>query len=169
MKKDQIRLSEKVEHLECYTRINNVIISGLSPGSGENPFEIALQICNHAGLTVNYSAFDACHWLKTDQKSKTTGLIVRFVNRHIKEKLVQQWKKLNVLADKFYGQCTSRVLISDYLSPTASKLLKEAKKLKFRNQNKYKYVWTANSKILVRKDDNSKVIVVQNENDLSKL
>ena len=35
--------------------------------------------------------------------------------------------------------------------------------------NNYKYFWTANSKILVKKDDNAPVIAIQNESDVGNL
>ncbi len=162
-------LQHKVEHLEAYSRINNIIISGLTPEKDSNPYEIALNICKFAEVTINYGDIDACHWLQPNNNTKTTSLIVKFVNWHIKETLVKNWRSKSVTADTFCGSRSSRVYISDHLTPSTSKLLKEAKKLKHRQQNKYKYIWTVNGRVLVRKDDTSKVIVVSNTDDLQNL
>jgi len=144
-------------------------VSGLVPNKDSDVYDIAKKICAAAEVKLIESDFDICHWLKPNEHSKSVALIIKFVNRHAKDVVFRRWKGLNITADKFCGPSNSRVYVSEHLSPKMAKLLKDAKKLRFREYDKYKFVWPANGKVLVRKDEKSKTIVLHDDADLQKL
>lgn len=63
-----------------------------------------------------------------------------------------------------YAEVKKRIFIFEYLIPSLNTKAKS-----FQKANKYKYLWTKNGSIFLRKGDNTKIIRVCEHSDLSKL
>ena len=59
------------------------------------------------------------------------------------------------------------IFINDHLSPKNRELFALASEL--RRSRQYKYLWTKNGSIHMRKTDNSRIISIKNKNDLATL
>lgn len=72
-----------------------------------------------------------------------------------------------IINDKAIGTKEQMIYFDDRLTKYKSDLFYEARKLK--KDEFYKFVWTKGGKVLMRKTDNSKLIVVESIEHLAKL
>lgn len=182
-------LDDRISDLEQYSRINDVVITGIpirprsyarvlgSNNEGETAEEdiasTELQVAaflqsKDIHLDCNY--IEACHPLP--RRKATDGsrgarnndippaVIMRFTNRKHKIALLQQWKKL----------VGSDVYINEHLIKRNSDIAKKAREL--RKAKKIQQTWTRNCKIFIKLNGHSpeeaKVLVVRSLQDLAK-
>ena len=106
-------LENRVEDLEQYTRINNIIVTGLrikprsyagavARGDGEelneedaNSVEQQVTAFLHSkGIEVKSTNIEACHPLPRRSNTDKQAVIIRFANRKYKIQLLKQGRKL---------------------------------------------------------------------------
>ncbi|KAJ2951358.1 hypothetical protein O0L34_g13498 [Tuta absoluta] len=102
-------------------------------------------------------------------KPTEKNIIMSFTNRYVKEEFIATARAVKDLSarDIGYTDSNQRIFLNDHLTPEMKALLTKVKNTaKDRN---YLYVWVRYSKIHVRKNDTSHVIVISRENDLNKI
>ena len=175
-------LEQRLDEIEQYTRMNDIIINGLktrhksyaravtSDGavSSEPTEEEAETLENQVigflrekGITVASSDIEACHVLPTKIKNATQAIIMRFANRKNKDALLKQGRKLK----------GTKVYLNEHLTRKNAEIAKKARFLK--KQDKIQGTWTRNCKVFIKCNGSSpeetKVTVVKNISDLEKL
>ena len=155
-------LVSKVEELEQYSRIDNVIISGLhvsaasyaraaggadEEGGLTTNDSVEIQVIKFFGdkmnVTVAPSDISACHQLPTTRKvgserTQKKNIIVKFTNRKTKDEILRNGKLLK----------GSQVYVNEHLTKKTGDLAKLARDL--RRENKVASTWTRNCKVFVR-------------------
>ena len=170
-------LESRVGELEQYSRMNDLIISGLEtrPRSYaraaataiRDPTEADLDsieqqvitFLDNKGITVSSNDIEACHPLPRKNKSEKPAIIIRFVNRKQKIALLRQGRKLK----------GTNVYINEHLTKKNSDIARQARLL--RKQNKIQSTWTANCKILIKLNgtpEEAKVLVIRDITELDK-
>lgn len=170
-------LENRVADLEQYTRINDVIVTGLAtiPRSyaravtgmnREEPDEQDLNtmekqvtdFLHSKGIKVDRNDIEACHPLPRRNKVDKPAIILRFVNRKHKIALLKQGKKLK----------GSNVYLNDHLTKRNAEIARKARFL--RKERKIQSTWTANCKIYIKLNGTSpeeaKVLVIRHMEDL---
>ncbi|XP_072768860.1 uncharacterized protein [Nerophis lumbriciformis] len=151
-------LERRVENLEQYTRMEDVIITGLNirPRSyaraataGRNVGEDAetddlqtledqvLHFLKGKDIHVDANNISACHTLPRRDRAKP-AVLVRFVNRRHKTELLRQGRKLK----------GSAVYINEHPTKKISDIAREARIL--RKNNKIGATWTRNCKVFIQ-------------------
>lgn len=150
----------------------NIIISGV----GNN-----ITDCNEAVgkiLSTIDTNFDTTDIVKCERLfEKTTNaenkikmdkipIVASFSSQETKKMFVTKYKSMGTLLTEECGLPgdSSKVYINDHLTSFNFSLLKEARKLK--HTNKIKYAWFQNSNVLVRATVESKIIKINNNDDL---
>lgn len=171
-------LEKRIDSLEQYTRMEDVIITGLcvkprsyakAVADGRNVSQDAdaedlqtleKQVLNffaEKGMHLEESHIAACHTLPRRDRQKP-AIILRFVNRKHKTDLLRQGKKLK----------GSDVYINEHLTKRTAEIAREARIL--RRNNKIRATWTRNCKVYVQllgaNPEHSKVILVRDLQDL---
>ncbi|ROK87087.1 PDZ domain-containing protein GIPC1 [Anabarilius grahami] len=150
-------LEKRIDNLEQYTRMEDIIITGLSvkprsytkaAAEGRNVTEDAgteelfslerqvLQFLAETNIHVDANNISACHTLPRKDKDKP-AIIMRFVNRKSKTEILRQGKKLRGTA----------VYLNEHLAMKNAEIAREARIL--RKNNKIKATWTRNSATMV--------------------
>lgn len=137
----------KFEAMERYTRRNNIVVTGLPVCKDENPFNLALDICNSLDISLTMGDIDACHRLPTTRGSPP--FIIKFVNRHCKEAVISKARKTKLTQARFGGNTNKPIFINEHLTKLGNAIFREAKQLK---KCGYKYIWTRNSNIYAKSD-----------------
>ena len=186
IKKLEIRLDDA----EQYSRIDDVIISGLktrhqsyakaaAANSTDEPTltetetleSQVIQFFASKDIHIDSHQISACHALP--QKSSDDPLnpaqrrakfppaiIIRFVNRKQKVQLLQQYKKLK----------DTGVYVNEHLTKKNGDIAKQARTL--RNDKKIKATWIRNCKVFIRTNgatpEEEKVVLVKEMSDLDK-
>ncbi|KAH6937632.1 hypothetical protein HPB50_002547 [Hyalomma asiaticum] len=86
---------------------------------------------------------------------KTPGIIVRYVRQSIRDEWLRNRSKLR--------EKKSNLFIQENFTSQSRQLLREAKE--WAKENKYKYAWHKNEKILLRKSDGESVLVARHSTD----
>nr|XP_022920976.1 uncharacterized protein LOC111429325 [Onthophagus taurus] len=165
----------RLDHLEQYSRLNNLIISGVPERVGENLPDIVSSIASVIESPITPSDIDAVHRLpqRTSlraDKPHANAIIVKFVSSMTRDRIFSaarlrrrgvNGRGLSVpdISDNLY--------INEHLTANNMNLFNRVREMA--REKNYKYVWTKNCLIHVRKDDRVKALVVKSLSDLNKL
>lgn len=173
-------LETRVSDLEQYTRMNDVIISGLSlkptsyahamkgihreeEGYNESDNTIEAQVTDYLlskNIHIDKNGIEACHTIKSQNKTAQPVVIVRFFNRKNKVNLLRQGKNLK----------GTNVYMNEHLTKINADLAKRARFLK--KQGKIQATWTSNCRIYVKLNgspEEAKVLCIRSMEQLEKL
>ncbi|CAL9695121.1 unnamed protein product [Knipowitschia caucasica] len=171
-------LEKRVDQLEQYTRMDDVIITGLSvkprsyakaAAGGRNVSADAdtedlqtlerqvVSFLREKDIHVNAENIAACHTLPRRDAGKP-AIIMRFANRKHKVDLLRQGKKLK----------GSAVYINEHLTKKTAEMAREARFL--RKNDKIRATWTRNCKVFIQLKGNTpeqaRVMMVRDLHDL---
>lgn len=171
-------LENRMADLEQYTRMNDVIITGLRikprsyaravtadnvGGPGEEDVNSTehqvVTFLRSKGVEVDYNNIEACHPLPRKNDSDKPAIIVRFANRKHKTALLKQGKKLK----------GSDVFMNEHLIKRNADIARKARYL--RKQGKIQNTWTTNCKVFIKLNgtpEQAKVLVIRNMEELDK-
>lgn len=172
------QLEQRVDELEQYSRINNVVITGIEirPRSyaravardisnGEpselDALSVEQQVASYfesKGIDLDLEDIEACHPLPT-RNSRPPAVILRFISRKKKTSLLKQGRKLK----------GTDVYINEHLTKRNAEIAKKARQLK--KQGKIQQTWVSNCKIFIKLNgtpEEAKVLVVRKLDDLDK-
>lgn len=182
-----ISLEERVSDLEQYSRVNDVIVSGLNirprsflqavkgvgsednHGHEETTEEQVLSFLHAKDIEVDKESIEACHLLPARKPSDnvnrsksspvTPAIIVRFTNRKHKVDLLKQWRKLK----------GTNVYVNEHLTKRNAEIARKARQL--RRQDKIQSTWTAGCKVFIKTNDateNARGLLIKNIAQLDK-
>lgn len=150
-----VDLEWRVNELEQYSRMNDLVITGLpiKPRSyaravvgdnGEEPERETRSVeqqvesfLQSKGVELNLDHIEACHSLPRKSNKKPT-VIIRFVNRKNKTALLKQGRKLK----------GTNVYLNEHLTKKNAEIAWKARNLK--KQHKIQHTWVNNCKIFIK-------------------
>lgn len=160
-----------------FSMMNNLEISGFTFSKGENLMSILHNICVKVGFTLQDGDVDMIHRVRryqstdsgTQKNTRPPAIIVRFTQRKRKDALLSliRARRGITTADLELPGPASSVYVGDHLTPNNKLLLKRARQIK--SELQYTYLWIRDCKIQMRKNDNSRVIYINDHADLDKL
>ncbi|KAH8033190.1 hypothetical protein HPB51_008075 [Rhipicephalus microplus] len=149
------KLEADLNELEWRSRKFNLEIHGVSVSEGEN----LLAKVNSVASMIDVCALDAADvaaiYRLPCKFGKTPGIIVRYVRQSVRDEWLHNRSKLR--------EKKSNLFIQENLTSQSRQLLREAKE--WARENRYKYAWHKNGKILLRKSDGDSVLVVRHRTD----
>lgn len=167
-------LQMKVELLEQRSRINNLEIVNLPVTPNENPVEIVKSLAQCVGVEIRDEDIQAVHRVpRYDKKGK--NMVVQFCSRWKKNIILQacaDFRKRNnnkITAKDINNSLPDQaVYVSEHLTPKNKILLRKTKQ-RIRDIG-WKYSWTRDGAIYVRKDEQDRRrINITEESELQKL
>ncbi|KAM3612810.1 uncharacterized protein V6R79_015011 [Siganus canaliculatus] len=172
-------LERRVDDLEQYTRLNDIIVSGLkikprsfagavSRSEETEPRDDELTSVEEQvttflisqGIEIDKSSIEACHPLPSkNKKDKSTVVIMRFANRKHKMNLLKQGRLLK----------GTQVYLNEHLTKRNGEIARQARFL--RKQQKIQSTWTSNCKVFIKLNgtpEQAKVLVIKELEELNK-
>jgi FtsZ-binding cell division protein ZapB len=162
-----IEIESEVNHLSQYSRNRNVELHGIPQRPNEDIEALVMNIGKKLQVQVSPKEFVA-HRLGAEASNRHRPILIQFDSRKARDSLMKSGKRLKLKlkdVDSDFGE--GPLYINDNLTPYYKKLLFRAKEV--RQKLNYKYLWVANSKVLMKKDDSSRPVRIVSENDLLKL
>ena len=107
---------------------------------------------------------------KVNPVSQIPKLIVKFVRRDTKELFYKSRKHLKGITTKDLGLSRlseNKIYISESLSPRNREIFKAC--LKFKERNYFKYIWTQQGRIYLRKNSDTPTRIITCQDDLNNL
>ena len=169
-------LKESCNDMDQYLRRDCVEIRGLSVSSERgNTNDVVLKVAKKIGVDLAPNEISVSHPLPSRATSTEQGgntrlntIIVKFVRRDIKEKFYRARKNLkNLTATDFGHQSSNKIYINENLTRKNKELFNSC--LKIKKEKGYKYIWTNQGKIYLRKNEASPPIYVKNQSDLQRV
>lgn len=173
-------LENRVSDLEQYSRMNDVIVTGLqirprsyAKAAAENkgddePSELdAISVEQQVaaflqtkGIAMDCNDIEACHTLpRRNDKDKSTAVIMRFVNRKRKTALLKQGRKLK----------GSNVYLNEHLTKRNADIARKARFMK--KEKKIQSTWTTNCRVYIKLNgtpEEAKVLYIRSIEELDK-
>ena len=158
--------------LNKYHQRINLEVAGVSEQEGENVRELVLQVLKVVAPEGNYTDIDVTHRLgrKREGVSGTSPRpIIRFTTRRMRAEVYAGRKKLRETTTRELGFSRDERLmfINENLAPATRSLLWKVNEE--RKKAGWKFLWTVNGTILVRKNPNMPPIAIHREEDLNKI
>ena len=165
----------KLNKIENLMQGNNVEIQGVPAFENENVEMVAMKVLkkvdprlerHHMGKIRRLRTIDAIsNQEKKEGKRMYNPILVSFKSREQKIKVMKEKKKLY---DADLSDIKAeRVYINENLTKSSRNLLYLARR--FKEEKGWKYAWSSSGTILLRKDEKSKVNVINSVEDIEKL
>lgn len=166
-----VNMSYQYSKQQQWARQQNIEIFGVPELKNESPVDIVIKIGKHVGINLN------CHDIEFASRIQPYKPI-RDRPRVIVAKMRTRLLKDNILSGlrRSHGITTSdidirgepkRIFVNDHLTPENKALFKKCKNLA--TELAYKFVWTKNCLIFVRKNEKSPALSIASEKDLVKI
>lgn len=167
------RLEVATEEIERFSRSSSLEIRNLplkQPLSQDKLARICLRIFGEMSVEIKLSDVYDIRCLPTKQDKKT--ILVTLNSVILKNKILKSYRDLNRLNTN--GKLNTSILGPEYPQQTiyvSENLTARARRLfylarEFSKAENFKHCWTANGRVLLRKHDNDKLIVLSCESQL---
>ena len=161
--------------LEQYTRKECVEIRGIpvaATPSEEQTNNIVTNVGKLLGMDITQNDISVSHQMPQSQKHKgkpgPPAIIVKFTRRDVKDNFYRARKQLKDLTTRDLGYSEkNKIYLAESLTERNRILFKDC--LKVKKDMEFKFIWTLNGKIFMRKDKDSAVHHINNKGDLQKI
>ena len=165
-----VEINGRLNDLDQYHRRINLEVVGVPEQREEDPEKIVQRLAKLVSPEITARDFDVVHRLgKSSEENKyPRPIIVRFTNRRARNTFYDARKKLKNYSAKDLGyRSDAKIFINENLIPSTKELLKEVNKA--RRDAGYKFLWTQNGRICLRKNDKCPPIVINSREDIVKI
>lgn len=168
-------LQEKMEDLQRVSKLTFIELRNVPYKPNESKKDLINYVLNCSNtLNVKLQASDIqdIYRLK-GKRSSNTPIVTQLTQVHLKNSLISAVKDLNKTANKLNAGhaglegSTSPIYLAEHLTIHSRKLFYLARQLT--KENKIKYCWTSDGKVLVKKADGTPTIYIKSETQLEEL
>lgn len=171
LKKEVNSLQYRLDNVEQNLRLNNVEITDIPEKKNENLIEIIRKVGEFVGVVVEPSAISSVSRVPTKLVNKPKNIVATFISKAKRDEMLSAVKvKLNQLERKDgfrLDGLSNKFYVNEHLT-IRSKIVFRAARVMAREKG-FKFVWTQNGNVLLRKNDTSRILHIQSEADLAKL
>lgn len=165
-------LRAAIEQQAQYARNRNLVFDGVPVFHNENlATDFIPQLSRALNIKIDFkSDVQAIHRLPTvRQRAKgDQPILVQFSNRQLRDQVLSVGRKKKLLTtDLFPNEQVNNLYINEHLTPFYKKLWQQT--LTKKKEVKFEYAWIKNSKIFVKKTEDSTPIIIKNYTDLQDL
>ncbi|XP_022186663.2 uncharacterized protein LOC111045539 [Nilaparvata lugens] len=162
-------LSERLDDAEQYSRSNTLEIFGVPTSQNEDVTQTVIGVGKALDLKITEDMIDVCHRLKPLNNRPSSGIIVRFVRRTVKEAFLAKRRVKRTLSTRHMGLAMdSPIYINQSLSQRKRILFAKAKKVQ--SERDFKFLWIDRSgNIRIRKSEGTTIHTIKSEIDIAKL
>lgn len=168
--KSRIRqLEDIVERNEKDKIKTNIIVTGIEQKNGkeENLADVVDKMFRALNIKIEKSDVVACK--RKEVNGDCPPIIVTLMSKEKKEKILEARKAAGSIKTKECGLAgrNNEIYINEQLSPHTANLFYHSRQTK--KEKNYKYVWTRDGNIYIKKSDTSRKIKISNIDDLTSL
>lgn len=157
--KDVAVMAQDLDKLEYRSRRMNLEIHGIKETEGEDLLAKLNEIAKQISLpSLTRSELETIHRLPA-KPGKTRGIIVRFLNQETRDKWLSKRRQLK--------SENSNTYICENMTRQARELLTMTKE--WARKSGFAFVWHANGKVLVRRTNGERAVVIRGSEDITRL
>ncbi|KAL1446766.1 hypothetical protein WDU94_002716, partial [Cyamophila willieti] len=148
--------TKRTDDLEQRQRHINVIIDGIPVTKNEKIYDVVTALGTRLGIDDPLHDVQIAHRVGSTNKKKPKPIVVRLLDSKTRDKWTQAYRKVKLWEEKIY--------VNEHLTQKNQKILYQAKLLA--KEKKFKFVWVKDCKVHVRQNEESRVYVIRNMEDL---
>ena len=170
MNKDNNSLTSQVDFLERNLKGKNVEICGVPFVKNENVVDLAVKVIKNVDSEFVQDDIDyARRLIKKDNNNVVTygPVLVRFKSMSKRNYIYRKKKNLKDVKLNLVNDGHKKVFLNENLTTRNKKIFYHANI--FRKQYQWKFIWTSNGMVFLRKNETSDAVIVRNLFDLDKL
>lgn len=157
-------LSLEVIELQQYSRRCNIEVSDIPEASDENIENLTNTLLKSLNVDETCKVITA-HRVPVRNPKKIKPIIIQLQSKTARDICIKTAKAKKLLASDINPTFTKTpIYVSEHLCPAMKSLFFQVRK--FKKEQDYKYCWVRDSKIFLRKSDESKAIKIQKSSDL---
>ncbi|XP_040072699.1 uncharacterized protein LOC115313728 [Ixodes scapularis] len=165
---DELRTVKKeLLDLQQYSRTNNLEIKGLPQNPNEDLETLVAKLAGCAGVQACPADIDVVHRVPSKTMVGVQNMIVKFVRRSVRDEVLSKTKKRRLTSAHLGFETSVPVYINEHLCLENKVLLSKA--IRCKKEKGWKFAWVSQSRIFMRKNETSGVILITSEDDLSKI
>lgn len=166
------KLEREHEQQQQWSRLQNLEVVGVPETADESQLEIITALAKRSGVDLKPEDIDFAHRVQPQRQSsgRPRSIVLRLKTRHMKDKLLSATRKLHGATLKDIGlgsNNVTKIYVNEHLTQYNKRLLNLCK-VRAKNLN-YKFVWTKNCRVFVRKDEKSPPLTILIETDINKI
>lgn len=155
-----------------WQRLQNLELVNIPENKDEELLNIVLKTANHIGAAIQPTDIEFAHRVQPRRAAsaqRARPIIVRFRQRSIKDRVIAAARKHRNMTtrDIGIGGEEGRIYVNEHLIKENKMLLGSCRQKA--KEAGFKYVWTKNCRIYVRKDDTSTPFAIDSTSDLGKI
>ncbi|KAL1446955.1 hypothetical protein WDU94_009826 [Cyamophila willieti] len=154
-----MRMESRLDNLEQRSRMSNVIVRGIEEKKGEDCMTVIKELGESIGIQNPELDIQTCHRVSSRNKNAPRPIVVRLPNTKTRDNWVRSAKAAETWKGKLY--------VHEHLTPARQYLFHQTKELA--KKMNFKYVWTRDCKILMKKGDTGTTLVINSTNDLHEI
>jgi len=165
MKKQIVELKQDIVDLKQYSRRCNLEISNLPESDSEDLKQVMSNIQDLADINF-VDNISALHRVPSFNKEKPKPIICQLNNKSLRDSLLKKLRSIKISARQVNPRFPDLpVYFNEHLAPEIKNLFFHARKAKI--ELKFKFCWTRDGKIFLRKDESSKIYRINSLDDLN--
>lgn len=122
-------LEDDREKDAAYSRLRNVIVSGIPENETEDPLEVAIMAAKAVGVDLHPSEVEAAHRLPSGKNDSVSPFIMKLVSRFKRTAILRAAKAKKINDKPLGGDGKTKVYYNDHLTKKQTQLWISAKKL----------------------------------------
>lgn len=167
MKKNIEELKLEIVDLKQYTRRANFEISCLPETDNEDLIQVMTKIQEILEIDLVQDIV-AIHRVPTYSKDKPKPIICQLKSKAVRDDFLKKARSLNLSAKSVNPRLLEvPIYFNEHLAPELKQLFFLARK--YKQENHYKYCWSRDGKIFLRKDESSKIFRLKCIEDLNSI
>lgn len=166
VKGDIQQLQQTLNNIKQENMKKNIVLFGAPSVANPHSLNVIFQkLLDHLNINREEVELEDIYQMKTNEPQ--APIFIKFKHYKTKIDFMQANKNMRTFANNIgFDNNNNKIILADQLTENNRNLLKEAKSL--RNHG-FKHIWVKNGNVLVRKSDNSEVIIVKTLNDIRNL
>ena len=147
-------------------------MSGIPQLQNENPYATVQKLASISNIQLGGWDIVSAHRLP--EKKNATGtftdypLIIKFFNRDKKDEFMRKIKEKKPSAELFNGSRNVKIFLNHQLTARQRDFFNKARELRNEKYG-FRFVWFQNGRILVRKQHDSRIIRINNLQDIDRI
>lgn len=158
--------TKRLQEIEQYSRRNNLIITGIPKEPNENLRTKVTKLAEK--LNVNVYEQDICTVHRLSNRGEAPAIVVKMNNRDKKNQIVKEGRRKQLKCRDIGYNSDERIYCSEHLTKENNDLLQAAKE-RLKATGFVKFVWPCEGRILVREDENARIIRIEDMNHLQEI
>lgn len=162
-------LEEEHHKSEQWDRIQNVEILGIPERKSESLTDVVLRLANHVGIKLEPKNIEFAHRVQAKRPvaGRSRAIVVRLRDRAHKDALLVAVRRCRGVTTKDVGMDGEprKIFVNEHLTRKYKHLF-NCTKTKAKEAN-YKFIWTKNCRIYVRKREDAPFICISKDSDLN--